>query len=604
MLTEPKRIGWDVLLMTLLTGVSAWGAMALARGPGELSAVWIGNGILVGWLLSRRTERWPAYLGAALAVELAVRLLAGDALADAAVVAGANLLEALILAGLVRRFVPDVGDPKRWNSLGGIATSSTLLACVVSGLIAAGAMRLLHGAAFWPGFLTWFSAHVVGLVIFATTTLVAQREGRGMFTAPGRGLSFLLTMGLIAAVALAVFVAPYPVLFLAYPPLLLGAIRHRFAGIAVGVVLLTLIGSVATALGHGPLWLAEVGTSGRLALLQLYIAGGCLMTIPVALAMAERKRLVTGLRDSERRYRMLADYSHDVVVRMRADGQRLYVSPSARDILGWEPAQMLGSRESLVHPEDLERQQRLLAEVIATGEPRTAVYRIRHKDGHYVWIEAVTRAIPAEDGNGVEAIYAGRDISRRVETERALEASRQELERLARFDTLTGLANRRQFEERIGLAVLGLNRGASLSLLYLDIDHFKQINDSLGHATGDEVLRTFAQRLLGCVRSSDLAARLGGDEFVVLIEDAAVPAAAEAVARKLIERMRRPIVVGERELSVTTSIGVAYANRPTDTAKLLAAADAALYCAKRERNTYCLQAVAAADPAPRTSARR
>ncbi|MEI2453530.1 diguanylate cyclase domain-containing protein [Lysobacter firmicutimachus] len=599
---EPKRIGWDALLMALLTGVSAWAAMALSRGPGELSAVWIGNGILVGWLLSRPTERWPWYLGAAAATELAVRLGVGDQAVSAAVVAAANLIEALILAGVVRRFVPDVGDPKRWISLGGIATASTLLACAVSGFMAAGAMRVLHAAPFWPGFLTWFSAHVVGLVIFATTTLVAQREGRRMFTAPGRGLSFLLTMALLAAIALAVFLSSYPLLFLAYPPLLLGAIRHRFAGVAVGVVLLTLIGSVATALGHGPLWLADVDTPGRIALLQLYIAGGCLITIPVALAMAERKRLVTGLRDSERRYRMLADYSHDVVVRMRADGQRVYVSPSARDILGWEPAQMLGSRESLVHPEDLERQQRLLAEVIASGEPRTAVYRIRHKNGHYVWIEAVTRAIPAEDGNGMEAIYAGRDITRRVETERALEASRQELERLARFDALTGLANRRQFEERMNLAVLGLNRGASLSLLYLDIDRFKQINDNLGHATGDEVLRSFAQRLLGCVRSGDLAARLGGDEFVVLIEDAAVPSAAEAVARKLIERMRRPIAIGERELSVTTSIGVAYADRPVETAKLLAAADAALYCAKRERNTYCLQAVAA-DAAPRAAAR-
>lgn len=595
--TLPKHVVWDVLIVAALIGVSAGLSISLARGPGELSAVWVGNGVLVGWLLSRATRRWPLYLGAASAVELTVRLCAGDPAAGAAVVTGANLLEAWIVAGVVRRYVPDVGDPKRWISLGGIATASTLLACLASGLVAAGAMSALGGAEFGRGLLTWFSAHVVGMVIFATTTLVAHREGRRMFTATGRRLSFFLTMACVAAIGVIVFVAPYPVLFLAYPPLLLAAFRHRFVGVAAGVVLLTLIGSVVTALGHGPLWLADVGSHGRIALLQLYIAGGCLMTIPVALAMAERKRLVGGLRDSERRYRMLADHSHDVVVRMRADGRRVYISPSARDVLGWDPAQMLGSREPLVHPQDRDCQRRLLAEVVASGEPRTAVYRLRHRDGHYVWIEAVLSPIPADEEGSVDVIYAGRDVSRRVEAERALEISRQELERLARFDTLTGLANRRCFEERLEMAILGLSRGNPVSLLYLDIDRFKQINDSLGHAAGDEVLRAFAERLQGCVRASDLAARLGGDEFVVLIQDAPIPSSAETVAQKLIEKMRSPIAAGERELRVTTSIGVAYAERPpVDAAQLLATADAALYCAKLERNTYCLKEIAGAQP--------
>lgn len=597
--SRARRIFIDLTTLAALTGLSAWSSVTLARGPGELSAVWIGNGILAGWLLSRRTRLWPLYLSAAFAVELAVRWLADDPLDSGAVLAAANALEAALLAVLVRRSIPDVGDPKRWISLGGIATASTLFACTVSGLIGADAMRLFHDAAFWPGFLMWFSVHVVGQVMFGTTTLVAHREGRAIFTAPGRRLSFVLTMGCVAATAGVVFLSPYPVLFLAYPALLLGAVRHRFAGVAVGIVLLALIGSVATALGRGPLWLAEVGTSGRIALLQLYIAGGCLLTIPVALAMAERKRLAAGLRDSERRYRMLADYSHDVVVRMRADGERVYVSPSARDILGWEPAQMLGSRDPLVHPDDLASQRQLLAEAIADGQPRTAIYRVRHSDGRYVWIESVLRPVPSERGDGIEVIYAGRDVSRRVEAEAALERSRRELERLARFDALTGLANRRQFEERLALAVHGVERGSAVSLLYLDVDRFKQINDGHGHAAGDEVLRTFARRLTGCLRAGDLAARLGGDEFVVLIEDLHAPAAAEAVARKLIERMRRPIQVGRDALLVTASIGVAYADDPSLTGDaLMATADAALYAAKRERNRYCLQRVS------RTPARR
>lgn len=594
----PKRAWTDYALMALLIGTSAWASLTLSRGPGELAAVWIGNGILVGWLLSRATAQWPGYVALAFAVEFAARLATAETIAQAAPISATNVVEVLMVAGGVRRFVPNVGDPKRWISLGGIATSTTLIACVTSGLIAASIIATLHSTSFVVDFITWFAAHVVGMVIFATSTLVVHREGKGLIAAPGRRWSFVLTMLLLAVVSLAIFLSRYPILFMAYPVLLLGAFRHRFAGVAVGVILLTLIGSAATALGHGPLWLVDgFGTAGRVALLQLYIAGGCLMTIPVALAMAERKRLVAGLRESEHRYRLLADYSHDVIVRMRVDGERIYVSPSAQDILGWTPAEMLGTRTSLIHPDDLQRQTQIIAEVIASHEPVTSTYRVRHKEGHYVWIEAVTRTIPSTAGEGFDLIYAGRDVTRRVIAEQALEANRLELRRLALVDTLTGLANRRQFDERLALALARLQRhGTPTSLMFLDIDHFKRINDTYGHAAGDEILRVFAHRLLNCVRNSDLAARLGGDEFVVLIEDAAVPEAAEAVARKLIATMNQDVVIDGTTIRVTTSIGIAYTHVATDAATFMSVADAALYHAKRERNTFHIESVTAPPP--------
>jgi diguanylate cyclase (GGDEF)-like protein/PAS domain S-box-containing protein len=347
-------------------------------------------------------------------------------------------------------------------------------------------------------------------------------------------------------------------------------------------------------MGEGPIMLIEgFGTSGHIALLQLYIAGACVMTIPVALVMAERKRLNARIRESELRYRMLADYSHDVIVQMRADGERLYVSPSSRDILGWAPAEMLGMRWELIHPEDRAMQQQVMGEVIATGESRTAIYRVQHKDGHYVWIEAVTRPIPSTDRDGMDIIYTGRDISRRMAAEAALAESRRELERMARVDTLTDLANRRQFEERLELALLRQQRqGTAVALMYLDVDHFKHINDTWGHAAGDVVLRAFADRLVHCVRATDLVARLGGDEFVVLIEDASLPDAAEVIARKLLSEMRHSIDIDSTALMATTSIGIAHAKAPTEAATLLATADAALYEAKQAgRNTWRIRPV-------------
>ncbi|MGH8025817.1 MAG: diguanylate cyclase domain-containing protein, partial [Pseudoxanthomonas sp.] len=160
----------------------------------------------------------------------------------------------------------------------------------------------------------------------------------------------------------------------------------------------------------------------------------------------------------------------------------------------------------------------------------------------------------------------------------------------AHLDSLTGLANRRQFDERL-VHALGRPRrqGLAVALMYMDIDHFKQVNDGYGHAAGDEVLRVFGQRLSACVRSGDLVARLGGDEFVVLIEDLTAPGTAETIAGKLIEAMGEGIAVEKTMLHVTTSIGIAYSVHPAVAKTLTAAADAALYAAKSAgRNTWQL----------------
>src|SRR5690606_6750606 len=251
-------------------------------------------------------------------------------------------------------------------------------------------------------------------------------------------------------------------------------------------------------------------------------------------------------------------------------------------------AEMFGARRDYLHPDDCARQEEAMADVLASGDPRTEIYRIQHKDGHYVWVEGVLRCIPSDgDGESTDIMLAARNIGRRVAAEQALAASRLALERLSRVDPLTDLANRRQFDDRLGLALKRQQRHAiPIALLCMDIDHFKDINDGHGHAAGDVVLQTFARRLCASVRETDLVARLGGDEFVILIEDAP-PEAAEAVARKVVAAMAEPVDVGGTRLTVSTSIGVAYARQSADAAGLMASADAALYEAKKAgRNRY------------------
>src|SRR5690606_794858 len=256
-----------------------------------------------------------------------------------------------------------------------------------------------------------------------------------------------------------------------YPALLLAAVRHRFVGVALGVIALGGIAVIATTFGYGPL-VPDLTGMRQIALLQLYLAGGCVMTIPVCLAMAEHDRLAAGL--GERRSRVLAARSHALIRRIRADGERVYVSPWAVEMLGWTPVEILGSRWKILHPDDRERQNQAMADALASGKPRTDIYRMRHKDGHYVWIEAVSRCLPPDQSGGpVDLMVTARNINRRVAAEQALAESLRELEKLSRVDALTNLPNRRQFDERLALALKRLQRhDEPIALMCLDIDYF------------------------------------------------------------------------------------------------------------------------------------
>lgn len=170
-----------------------------------------------------------------------------------------------------------------------------------------------------------------------------------------------------------------------------------------------------------------------------------------------------------------------------------------------------------------------------------------------------------------------------------LQRARAEMERLAFFDPLTGLHNRRPFFDRLEQAIqVSQRRQHSLAVLYLDIDNFKSINDTFGHDTGDKLLCTFANRLRSCVRDQDTVARLGGDEFAILLCEVSDPDGAQIVAEKILDAVRKCVTVGERSLSISTSVGISLApEHGVDAEALLVAADRALYRAKSlGRNNY------------------
>lgn len=171
----------------------------------------------------------------------------------------------------------------------------------------------------------------------------------------------------------------------------------------------------------------------------------------------------------------------------------------------------------------------------------------------------------------------------------ALQKTNEQLSELALYDSLTGLPNRMLLDDRMGQAAFSAERnGQSFALLFIDLDRFKAVNDSFGHAAGDALLKLAAQRLVGCVRAMDTVARIGGDEFVVVLSGIGEPGDAAMVSKKILDELSRPFFIGSHEVDISGSIGISiYPQDGKDVSKLKARADLAMYHAKRNgRNNY------------------
>lgn len=279
---------------------------------------------------------------------------------------------------------------------------------------------------------------------------------------------------------------------------------------------------------------------------------------------------------AERGFRILAENSTDTLVRGNLDGVRLYISPAVRDLLGYEPEELIGGRAmDLVHPDDLPRFAAMMQRVReGRREVAVAEVRQRHRDGSWVWMEASVRLTCAPGTEVADGYVASvRDIGKRKELE-------QRLERLASLDDLTGLPNRARFRDHLVATLAEAEAGGGdYALLYLDIDRFKHVNDGFGHPAGDWVLREVALRLRSVLGEGDFIARLGGDEFAAVLSGDR--ARAEAAAAAFLATMAEPFRYGAVDLDLGVSIGIACVpEHGREPERILASADRALYRAK------------------------
>ncbi len=310
------------------------------------------------------------------------------------------------------------------------------------------------------------------------------------------------------------------------------------------------------------------------------IVGALLLTALVVMrqivAARENVRLVKERLRQDARFRSLVQNASDLITVVDAGHRISYQSPSIARLFGHQPTELEGlALSELVHPDDASRVQLFLHRTIAEGGTLATVkWRMWHRDGSWRSVESIGMNL-LHDASVRGIVLNTRDVSERT----ALEA---ELTHQAFHDPLTGLANRALLRDRTAHALSRSQRHGQppQALLFLDLDNFKMVNDSLGHAAGDSLLVEAARRLLACVRSSDTVARLGGDEFAVFIEDPADDAACTEVAERIIAALARPFSIGRREVFVGASLGIATARDGDGADGLLRNADMAMYLAK------------------------
>jgi diguanylate cyclase (GGDEF)-like protein/PAS domain S-box-containing protein len=304
--------------------------------------------------------------------------------------------------------------------------------------------------------------------------------------------------------------------------------------------------------------------------------------------VTEQLMIMKKYQESEQRFRIIAENSQDLITMLDEKGKIIYVSPSYKTVLGFDQKEYLGNY--LYHNVHVDHKDKLWESMllsIKNEESWKLQVLKKHKTKGWVWCELCGTPVFDNHKQFIHMVCVTRDIHLQKEYE-------MKLKHIAFHDSLTNLPNRRLFKEKLkySLNQSRLNK-TELAVMIMDIDHFKCINDEMGHDIGDEVLVEFGKRVSECLQADEFVARLGGDEFTVLLPNRKSENDVVAIAEKIQKAMHEPWITNNHEFSITTSMGIAIVSDEHATeASILKMADIALYDAKRAgRQTYRIRRI-------------
>jgi diguanylate cyclase (GGDEF)-like protein/PAS domain S-box-containing protein len=562
--------------------------IGFTRYHGGVAHVWAATAVLLAHLANRPTADWAkAALVCGLVGAVATSMF-GLGPKGAIPFAAINIAEAVGGAALLRRLVP---SGMRFGSLREIAVFIGVAAIVMPvscGLPAGIVAHWITGSSILGNWLDFFTGHALGAITFTPLfMLISSGKVRTWATVADRRdcIEAPICFAAVIAATFAAFAqSSVPLLFLPSLPIVVTVFRVGRLGAVTAAALLSVIAIGCTVAGYGPINAIDASQGVRAQILQMYLACMVLTALPAAAELKHRKSTFAELQKTSTVARLVLDRSGDIIMHLQLDGTIQFVSASVRTIAGYEPEDLVGRKpHDLIHADDIEEVIRVHRQALANPDDTLIVeYRARRADHEWTWYEVHTRATVDENGASTGVINISHDITSRKRAENQLVAD-------AQTDPLTRLLNRRALDTALEERSAG---GARFSIALFDLDHFKAVNDTYGHDTGDLVLKVFADHLQRAFRKGDVIARLGGEEFIAILDDANA-AEAQEICERLREKFARKSLSATdgRTFSVTVSGGISTWREGSDLWQLVAEADAALYQAKNlGRNRLALAA--------------
>ncbi len=565
------------ILFALLYLASARLSVSWTFTDEEMPPISLSTGVAFAALLLVGPRIWPAIWVAACALE---KGYGGIGWVDSVAFASGYTLALLVGRwGLQRTGTEDAGFGRTGDTLyfllmGGVVVPVLIVASIAITWFATGA---------WPDDVL-IAGSARGLeetlgILLATPLVLAWRD-IARVPLGWRAVVELSLLVLFTCLAAAVAYGYLPLLpegpqsltFLVTPALVWAVLRFRMRGITLALLLVALFVQWSVIRGIGPF----VGPSVVDSVLgaQLYLLVLAITALVAGTVLQEREAARERALLGER----IIEQTAEGVMITLPDETIVAVNPAFTETTGYSPEEVIGRTPALLQSglHDAAFYQEMKKTLRESGRWQGEVWN-RRKNGE-VYSELLSISTLRDDkGNPFRYVGMFSDLSHQPHV-------KERIRRLAYYDTLTRLPNRQLFMDRLGLALVQAQRGgAKLALLYLDLDHFKQINDTFGHPVGDRVLQIFAARLQSCVRRGDTCARLGGDEFTALLPEVHGQGDVAAVAEKVQRALASPFELGGETHEVSVSIGAAlYPSHGEDAAMLLAHADQAMYEVKRE----------------------
>jgi diguanylate cyclase (GGDEF)-like protein/PAS domain S-box-containing protein len=584
---RPIRATWSATAIELgkiaLVGgayyVAAILSLKVALVGGQVTPIWPPTGIAVAGILLFGRKVWPAIAFGAFLANAPI----GPSPLTAAGIAVGNTVAPLLCATLLQKvaFRPQLDRLRDAVALVSIGTLSMTVSatCGTATLLLWGSIPLSQ---FWPTWSVWWAGDAMGVFIVAPFLLSLRSTGPRSGSWRRRAEGGLLFGGL-AVVSYFGLTSPYQARYLVFPFLAWAAWRFQQRGAAPAALVVSATAVWTTVKGIDPFWQGSLVE--QMISLQAFNATVAFASIVLAALVSERRRAEEELRRSQEWVNGLLVSAPGAILVVREDGRIVLANPRVEQIFGYEHDELIGrSVESLVPKSLRDAHVRHRANYVKepTARPMGLSLELagRRKDGTEFPVEIGLSSFDTPQARMVTCIIS--DVTERKRAE-------EELARQALHDPLTNLANRTLFMDKLNQALSRSERQKSLvAVLFLDLDHFKVINDNRGHEVGDTVLMRMAGRLRSALRPEDTASRFGGDEFVILLEDIESEQHAVDIADRLARAVAEPISLGGGEIIVMTSVGIAVAQGTAESPEAVVRdADAAVYRAKeRGRARY------------------